>query len=194
MLMDAEKLQVKIFFADGGARPALETFIPVFHRWIKEHVLNELLVDVANYAHVPKGPGIALIGHGADYFIDEAEGRRGLLHSRKRETPPAGERLSDAFRRTLRAAALLENEKNLSEPPRFRTDEFLFRINDRLAAGNNEESFVKIRPQLEAFAGKLFGLGAFKLALVGKPKQLFSVRITHTGSAGLRELLERLGG
>ena len=66
------------------------------------------MIDVANYAHVPKGPGVVLIGHGSDYFIDEGEGRLGLLHSRKRGAPDAGDRLADAFRRTLHAASLLE--------------------------------------------------------------------------------------
>ena len=37
---------------------SLETFIPVFHRWIKDRVLaDDTLVDVANYAHVPQAPG-----------------------------------------------------------------------------------------------------------------------------------------
>ena len=48
------------------------------------------MIDVANYAHVPKGPGVALIGHGTDYFIDEGEGRLGLLYNRKRGAPDAG--------------------------------------------------------------------------------------------------------
>jgi len=55
--MDAHKLQLKLF-AEPQAGLALEAFIPVFHRWIKERVLtDDTLVDVANYAHVPEGPG-----------------------------------------------------------------------------------------------------------------------------------------
>ena len=57
--MDAYKLQLKIFLTpDSAQKVALEAFIPVFHRWIKEHVLPEMVIDVANYAHVPKGPGV----------------------------------------------------------------------------------------------------------------------------------------
>ena len=89
--MDAHKLQLKIYLTPESARTLdVEALIPVFHRWIKQRALPELTIDVANYQHVPKGPGVVLIGHGADYFLDEGEGRAGLLHNRKRAgLPPA---------------------------------------------------------------------------------------------------------
>ncbi len=184
--MTPHKLQLKVF--TDGARPDLEAFIPVFHDWIKHHRLDEMLIDVANYAHVPKGPGVALIGHESDYYVDDTDGRPGLLYSRKREAPAPGERLRDAFRRALGAAAMLEQA--FPGKLRFRTDEFLFRINDRLAAPNVESTFAELRPELDTFGGKLFG--AVKLSLVGKPRQLFSVKIATDGKLGLRALLDRL--
>jgi hypothetical protein len=182
--VSAFKLQVKIF---ATAPVELERFIPVFHEWIKHHRLSdELLIDVANYAHVPKGPGVALIGHASDYFIDEAEGRPGLLYSRKRDPLPEPDRVPDAFRRTLRAAALLEADS----PMRFGTGELLFRINDRLAAPNSEATFAELRPALDAVCGKLFG--THKLSMTGTPKELFTVRITTDGKTDLATLLAKL--
>lgn len=189
--MKAHKLQVKLF-ADGPI-PALEAFIPVFHRWIKHHVLPELLVDVANYAHVPKGPGVALIGHGSDYYIDSAEGRPGLLYSRKREAPAEGERLTDAFRRLLHAAVLLEQDSDLNGKIRFRTDEFQFRVNDRLAAPSAETTFAELRPELDAFCTKLFGAGAYQLCLAGNARTLFTVKVTTTAKTPLLALRDKLG-
>jgi hypothetical protein len=185
---DAFKLQVKLFVTGGAAKLQLEPFIPVFHDWIKHHKLgDELLIDVANYAHVPQGPGVALIGHAGDYFIDEAEGRPGLLYSRKRDPLPPGERVPDAFKKALRAAHLLEADS----PLRFRTDEFLFRINDRLAAPSGEKTFAELRPALDAVCARLFG--NYKLALAGTPRELFSVRITTDSKLGLESLLSKLG-
>jgi hypothetical protein len=186
----AFKLQVKLF--TDGPRPELEKFIPVFHDWIKHHRLPELLIDVANYAHVPKGPGVALIGNDSDYFIDDTDGRPGLLHSRKREAPPAEARLGDAFRRALNAAALME--KSLEGQVRFRTDELLFRINDRLLAPATEATFAELRPELDAYCGKLFAGAGHKLSLAGGPKQLFSVKITSDAKVDLATLLSRAGG
>jgi hypothetical protein len=184
----AHKLQLKVF-VDGASKLELDPFIPVFHDWIKHHRLGELLIDVANYAHVPKGPGIALIGHEGDYYIDEADGRPGLLYSRKRDPAPEAERLPELFKRTLTAAALLEKESALGL--RFRTDELLFRINDRLLAPATEATFAEVRPALDAACTRLFGAD-YKLALTGTPRELFTVRITSGGKADLATLLSRL--
>jgi hypothetical protein len=192
---DAHKLQVKVFTAGGASKLELAPFIPVFHDWIKHHRLPELLIDVANYAHVPRGPGVALIGHQGDYYIDEAEGRPGLLYGRKRQAGPdqPDERLVDAFRRALQAAVLLEGDSGLAGL-RFRGDELLFRVNDRLLAPPGEDTFAAFRPALDALCSRLFAGAPHQLTLVGGPKELFSVRITSPGASDARTLLDRLGG
>ena len=192
--MDAYKLQLKIFLTpDSAQKVALEAFIPVFHRWIKERVLPEMVIDVANYAHVPKGPGVVLIGHGSDYFLDEGEGRPGLMHNRKRAGFAPGERLADLARRTLHAAALLEREAAFGGKVRFATCELLFKVNDRLAAPNTPETFAACKPELEALATKLYG-GGVTLAPAGGPKDLFGVRITSATPPSLAALLAAAGG
>lgn len=191
--MEAQRLQVKLFFENTG-RPAFEPFVKVFHAWIKHHKLDELLIDVANYAHVHRGPAVALIGHESDYFLEEGDGRPGLLYSRKRDAPPPGERVADAFRRALHACALLEGDRTLENiGVRFRTDELLFRVNDRLLAPSNDATFKAVRGELEAVCTKLFAGGAFVMAAVGAPKQLFAVRVTTNSRADLPTLLQRLG-
>ena len=191
--MDAAKLQLKIYATPESARTLdRELVVPVFHRWIKQHVLPELAIDVASYAHVPNGPGVVLIGHGSDYFLDEGEGRLGLLHNRKRSGFAPEARLDDLARRTLHAAALLEGDLALTGKLTFATGELSFRINDRLAAPNSDATFAAVKPELEALGNKLFG-GACALARVGGPKDLFAVRITGE-SAPLATLLQRAGG
>src|SRR5579862_4031689 len=155
--MNAHKLQLKIYATPAAAKAVeVEAVIPVFHRWLKDHVLPELVIDVANYGHVPEGPGVVLIGHGTDYFMDLGEGRLGLLHNRKRTGPAAGERLSDLARRALHAAALLEKEAALGGKLTFATNELLFRINDRLAAPNTDATFAALKGELEALGKQLF--------------------------------------
>jgi hypothetical protein len=192
--MDAQKLQLKIFVArDSAAAIDPEIFIPVFHRWIKERRLPELVVDVANYLHVSNGPGVVLIGHGSDYFMDCSEGRLGLLHNRKRSGPPPADRLADLARRTLYAGELLEHDPVLSGKLRFATNELLFRINDRLAAPSSDATFASVKPELEALAHRIFA-GPFELRRTGGPKDLFSVRMISPSSASLATLLDRAGG
>ena len=192
--MDAFKLQLKIYLTPESARTLdVEALIPVFHRWIKQHALPELTIDVANYRHVPNGPGVVLIGHGADYFLDEGEGRPGLLHNRKRAGLPPGERLGDLAQRTLNAASLLERDMALTGKVKFATNELLFRVNDRLAAPNSDATFAALRPELEALGKTLFA-GPVELAREGGPKELFAVRLKSPASPPLATLLERAGG
>ncbi len=192
--MDAQKLQLKIFATpDSAPNVALEAVIGVFHRWIKEAVLAELLIDVANYVHVPEGPGVVLIGHASDYFLDQGEGRLGLLHNRKRSGPPPAHRLDDLARRTFHAALLLEREPALSNRLRFRTGEVLLKINDRRIAPNTDAAFAAIRPELEAFGRRLFA-GPFELTRVGGTGDLLSARWTSPTDPPLATLLERVGG
>ena len=191
-----EKLQLKLFVrgAGGGAGsgPPLEDFIPIFHQWIKDKVLPDLMIDVANYAHVPSGPGVVLIGDAYDIFVDETAGRRGLLHNRKRHAPPPAEGLLDAFRRLVKAASLLEKEAVLGGKMTFSTEEWLLRVNDRLAATNDDDSFARYREQIETFCRRLFEGTPVEIRRVGEPRQLFSVSITVKGAPPLEELARRL--
>ena len=192
--MDAHKLQLKIYLTPESAKSFdVESLIPVFHRWIKQRALPELTIDVASYQHVPQGPGVVLIGHGADYFLDEGEGRPGLLHNRKRAGLAPGERLGDLARRTLNAALLLEKDLALTGKVKFATNELLFRVNDRLAAPNSDATFAALRPELEGLAKTVFA-GPFELAREGGAKELFAVRIKSPTSAPLATLLDRAGG
>ena len=137
--MQATKFQVKLYTRAGDIE--LEKLVPVFHEWIRaKKISDELLIDVADYAHVPQGPGVVLIGHQSDYYLDVADNRPGLLYSRKRGFDgdfQAG--IDDAFRRALGACQLLEEESSLGL--QFATDEVLFRVKDRLSAPNGDATY-----------------------------------------------------
>jgi hypothetical protein len=198
--MNPSKLQLKVFAnTDMGGDLPLESFIPVLHRWIKEHLLPEMSIDVANYAHVPDGPGVVLIGDANDYFLDQSLAANtgpqlGLLVSRKRHAPAPDQRLNDLFRRTVHAAMLLERDPALAGKVSFRTDEWVVRVNDRLAAPSTPETVAALRPEIEAFASQLFTGATVTVTPAGEPRQLVTLRITATPAPALPALLERLGG
>src|SRR5205814_1119849 len=115
---------------------------------------DHLLIDVADYKHVPEGPGTVLVSHEANIYTDQGEGRLGLLYFRKQPFAGAAtfaERLRATFRDALEACNLLEEEPALHGRVRFRTDELLFRVYDRLLAPNTDETFAEVKPELEAF-------------------------------------------
>jgi hypothetical protein len=110
--MTVQRISVK-FFVDDPAAVDLPAFIPLFQRWIREGLVEGVPIDVANYAHVPNGPGIVLVGHEGDYALNLAEGRPGLRYTHKREWPTndlAG-RIQLALARALAGVELLAQEE-----------------------------------------------------------------------------------
>ena len=127
-----QRLGVKFYFEDLSVD--VETFIPVFHRWIRENVVpDELLLDVADYKHIMDGPAILLVGHEADYVIDLTDGRPGFLYVRKRD---AGTDLAEALETTvaqaLRGVRLTETDPELRGKLKLRTDAATIVLLDRL--------------------------------------------------------------
>ena len=192
--MESHKLVVKLF-ADGAADLSAEAVVPVFHAWIRDQGLTEhLLIDVADYAHVPDGPGTVLVAHEANIHFDREGGQPGLLYVRKQPVDGAGtfrERVSAVFRSAFEAAAKLEKEPAL-DGVRFRASEIVFRINDRLLGPNEPATFAAVKGDLEALAAKLFK-GDVTLEHRQDAHRLFEVRIKSTAPTTVTDLLNRLG-
>jgi hypothetical protein len=190
--MDPHRIQLKVFAQPGFVIDTHKS-VRVFHRWIKERVLPEQVVDVADYSHVQHGPRVALIGHGSDHYLDDSQGRPGLLYFRKRAAPPPHERLADAFRRCLSAARLLESDPGFDAPPKFGTGELLLRFVDRLQAPNTDAGYEPLREQVEHFLAELYRQPV-EILREGSVRELLSLRIQASSAPTLDVLLERLGG
>ena len=190
--MHSSKLAIKFFLNDDSSFDH-HTLVPLFHQWIQTHAIaDHLLIDVADYRHVQSGPGTVLVAHEANLSTDAAENRPGLLYARK--TPVEGDfsdRLRVVFRAALQAIQLLEAAPSLAAKTRFRMDNPIFRINDRLFAPNTTETFAEIRPALEAFLTKLYG-GPVKLSHQSNAETLFEVQMTAPNSPSANDLLQRL--
>ena len=191
--LSSAEFNVKLF-VDNPAAVELEDLIPVFHRWIREGLLeDELPIDVAGYAHVPKGPGVVIICDHAHYYFDERAGRAGLRYRGRRVARGVGEEgITRAFRSLLRAAALLEKEPALGGRYRFRTDQVEFGINDRLLAPSDDQTLAAVRPALESVVKGLYGQAAKSIALSSGPREPFMVSIETGASTSVEALLERL--
>jgi len=191
--MQSEKLQIK-FFAKPGTAPELEAIVPVFHRFIREHAFDELMIDVADYKHVKGGPGIVLVGDANDYYVDEGEGRPGLLFSRKRHGAGPEGRLREGFARALRACKLLEEAPELGGKLTFATDEILVRMPDRLRAPNDDATFAEVSQELTTLLDKLYGSGGFAIERGPVAPAPLELRVKAKVQPALLALLAALGG
>jgi hypothetical protein len=190
--VDLHKFGIK-FFAAPPTEVRLAEFIPVFHRWIQNHVVEGLLIDVADYSHVVDGPGIVLVAHDGNYAMDETGGRLGLLYVRKQ--PLAGDlagRLARAAEIALEACGELEGAPELAGWLKFRTDEILVFTNDRLVAPNTEETRKAFEPALSAFLSRLLPEVEVELEHKRDPRERFAVTVKVRGASDLGTLLGRL--
>ena len=191
--MDSHKLSIKLF-ADNAERLTHDAFVPIFHHWIQEQgIPDHLLIDVADYAHVPNGPGTLVVAHEANIHFDREDGRPGLLYLRKQPVDGAQtfrERLAAVFRAAVFAANKLQSDPSIAGI-RFRTDEIVFRIHDRLLAPNTAETFNDVRGDLQAYFADAFK-GDVTLEHQRDDERLFEVRIRSNGKATLSDLLSRL--
>ncbi|MEI9949733.1 MAG: hypothetical protein WDO74_12330 [Pseudomonadota bacterium] len=188
--MLSERLQLKLYL-EPSEHFELEALIPVFHRFIRDQVIKELLIDVVDYSHVPDGPGVVLIGHGADFYVGALDGAYGLVYSRKRGGPGPEARLEDALRRLINAARLLEQENGLKL--RFKSAELGLRLTDRLHAPNDDETFASTKAEVVALFGRVYG-GEVTVERLPVSKEPLGLRIKAKGSPSLEALLEKLGG
>ena len=121
--------------------------VPIFHRWIRDRMLDFVFIDVADYAHVPNGPGTMLVTDSITFALDRADGRYGLFAQQRR--PVEGDvtdAIALALRQTLAVADALERERSLRGKLRFDRSRVRIEINDRLAAPNDEGAFRVFGP------------------------------------------------
>ena len=194
MPAELSKIAVKFFARDPGA-VQLPELIPIFHDWIKRRPVEGLLLDVADYSHVQHGPGVVLIGHDVDYYMDSAEGPLGLLASRKGHLEGSGrECILAVLRQALGACVELEREPALAGRLVFGGSPVRLIANDRLAAPNSDRTLETLRPELEAAFRVVYGEAGFAIKRSAEdPRRRFSVSIEAQQAPEPAELLARLG-
>jgi hypothetical protein len=188
--MELQKINVK-FFTAGPNDPPLTDFIDLFHGWIQ--ATDGVYHDVADYSHMRSGPGVVLVANDANLSIDETENRRGLLFSQKSDLDGSNrEKLRTVLRSALETCRRLEQERPLRGKVKFSGDEALISINDRLLAPNTEETFEKIKPEVESVATILFGEAPIHLERDGDRRKRFNIRVKVSRSSTVDELLRNL--
>jgi hypothetical protein len=186
---ELQRIGLKLFAADGTSIRA-QTLVPVFHRWIQSRaVAGHLLIDVADYEHVPDGPGVVLVAHEGNFSLDCGGGRLGLAYTRKTALPGRlAERLHAIARSALLACCRLEDETAI----RFRGDRLQVFANDRLRAPNTPETLAALRPSLLDLLHTLYGDVDLTLTRESDPQERLGVQVEAPAAVDIRTLLQRV--
>ena len=186
--MNIQHINIK-FYLENPETVNLAEYASVFNTWIQKQRLEELLIDVADYLHVHNGPGIMLIGHEADYSLDNRAGRLGLLYNRKEQMEgTTQEKFAHAVRAALTAAQILEKENGM----KFNGSEVQVIVNDRLLVPNTAETFIALESDLKAFFGKLYDGAQYSLSHHSDSRERFTVNVQTASSFEVDALLRNL--
>lgn len=173
-----QHFKVKLF-ARGGSAPDLGAAIPVFHRWIQNNSIPGTLIDVADYRHVPAGPGVILVAHDGVYGLDLEKSRLGLVYTRRTALDGSdASRLRQAIDAVSRAADLIEAEPEFAGSLSFDRNSWEVAVNDRLLAPNNDLSWQILEASVREVFDARLGAGRYQLARSGEPRELLKASIS----------------
>jgi hypothetical protein len=194
--INLQHVNVKLLLKDSDSHDhalALDPVIPVFHGWIQQQSLDELLLDVADYRHVQSGPGILLIGHEADYSVDNTDNRLGVRYNRKALLDGNNQqRLAQAAQAALTAAQRLQEDTRLDGKLYFSGQDIEIFVNDRLLAPNTPATRDALNTEFQAFSQRLFGGSEYSLSFGSDPRRLLAVSLKASRAFTVGELLENL--
>lgn len=188
--MEIERFCLKFFARQAKADLDETSFIPIFHDWIRLKTLPGTLIDVADYRHVPEGPGIMLISHEINYAMEHGNGQFGLSAQRKLATGRSHqEGIVDLAKRLALFGSLLESDGRLAGQLKLEGQTFLYQANDRLRAPNSTEAFLALKPDLEAAASQLYQGADITVSRVeNDPRDRLSAMVQASGTIDLDAL------
>lgn len=193
MSIDLQRISIKIH-SEAAASVSLDPFLEIFGRWRADKTHPAEWLDLADYAHVPKGPGVMLIGVKAMYAFDLADPAPGLLYVTRRGLSGTPEqRIKAALRTALDLAQRITAEKSYPAAAKLRTGSIELRLLDRLLTPNTPATDAAMRPAIDAALNTAFGAGAYRLTAVADSGSAFGYDIRTAKAESLEMLLARIG-
>lgn len=155
-----------------------EAFMGVLQRWIQQHTIPGVLIDVADYGHIHHGHGTILIAHEFNVSVDYADGNLSLLLRVKRPAEATlAARIEAALRLALKACRQLEQEPEFAGKLTFDPSAFTFTANDRLLAPNTDATYAALKPAIEAAAKAALGAPGKAERLKNDPRERITARV-----------------
>lgn len=150
--------------------------VPIFQRWIQDHTVEGMLIDVIDYKHVADGPGIILIADESDYAYDLGDGQFGLHYIRKRDLPDdLASAVQLVFHCALKGAQALQAEA--PEDLIFDYSSAKISFLDRMSYRNESDTFAEIQDELAAIMTEIYGAEVNLSRAYNDPRRLFAVLV-----------------
>ncbi len=172
----------------------LEPFIDIFGRWRQDKKHPAGWVDLADYAHVPKGPGIVLVGYQASVAFDMADPAPGILYMTRNGLEGANEaRIRGALQSGLETAKKLVAEKEFPAGVELNTGALELRFADRVETPNTPTTDAALQPAIAAALDALYGASGYEMTREADTGQLYGYSVRAKQVGGLDGLIQKLG-
>lgn len=197
-----EKINVKMFLDVSGDLASgdrirgdvLDRLLPIFARWRDDAGDPSRWVDLADYAHMSRGPGVMIIGHRGNFALDLADPGPGLLYANKAGLEgPLDSRVSETFGRALVLIQRLVSEAEYPAGLAPRPGSWQLTFNDRLRAPNTDETDAEAGPPVQDAVRSLFGGDLLTTIREPDPNRRYGFMIHSEHVNSLDALLERTG-
>jgi hypothetical protein len=183
-----QRVCVKVYAAEDSIPDS--TFVPIFHEWIRDRALDLVLLDVADYTHVPDGPGVMLVAHETTFALDRSDGRFGLLAQQRRPiSGDAGDAIATTLRQALLVADRLEADRRLAGRLAFDRASIRIEANDRLRSPNGDSGFNALEPYVRSGVSRVYpdaSVHTIRLDAPPRERLAIAVRIAAASEAGNR--------
>ena len=148
-----DRIDLKLFLEDPEAVD-WEACIETFTQWMKDD--PDEWLDIADYTHMPEGPGVLVVGPEKHVSIDERKGKAGVLYSRRE--PFSGSNVERLRKLTSETLRFVQRLHDAEIGVRARTDAFEYIVNDRLGFPNDQETADALQSDLEQALEAVEGL------------------------------------
>lgn len=182
--MIPRRIAIKFFLKDPRHSDP-ELIVWLFNTWIQDQLIDDVLIDVVNYSHVPDGPGIILIGHETDYALDLTDGKAGLLVTLKRGSfPTLRDAIAELLKRAEKGIQLLESGTANHAAVVVDNNQFTITFLDRLQYPNATYQFDQVVPELEQAATEVLGAQWLEAEVVNEGREGFlSIRVSANNTS-----------
>jgi len=190
--MDLQRVSLKIL-TDAPVTLNLDPFLVIFSRWRTDANHPAQWVDLADYAHMPRGPGIILIGHRCNFSFDLGTAAPGIQYLSKQGLEGSSEdRLRTVLRDCFALTRSLLGESEFPSSVHLLTGALELAFNDRLETPHTAETDRALQPAVTKVLDRLYGPGKYSVKPEPDAGRRYGFTIAAPEDPGLEVLTARL--
>jgi len=169
---------------------SVDPILTVFDRWRQEKDAPSDWVDLADYAHMPRGPRVMMAGKREHLSLDtNVPGVGLLLQNRDRLEGSIEERFVEALKRHLTLSVRLTGEDEWPANLQPQGDKWIVAINDRLGFPNDDATEAALKSGLTAALDRIFGAGGYTMTRDEDPLRRYGYSVQANTARTLAEIL-----